>query len=405
MTSNIQRIPLIDTIRGIALFGILVFNIQTYALFTFLTPEHVYMLQLDKPDSYAPLQFIFHTLVNGQFYTIYSFLFGLGFYMMKEKNDQLGLNSNKLFKHRLWILLIFGLIHGLIFWFGDILHKYAILGFTLLYFNKKSIKTLFKWIAGLMIFSVVLKITTTILMQDSNAPNPQEIDPIIKEVMNTWQHGSFMEVVSLQKLGVAMLWFISIINGLSAATSILIMFIVGLIAGKINFFNRIPELKGKLLKFLSIFLPISLLLKAFSALDIFNLQIFSNVPPIIRDLVFSVTNFISVPVLAVCYLIVLSLALHKNSSTFFKWIANAGKLGLTNYLMQTIICMFLFYGYGFGLSGKLTLFETFLCVIPIYIFQLIFSSIWIKYYKTGPVETLWRRLSGMSKESKKTKSI
>lgn len=394
MTFYSQRIPVIDIIRGIALFGILVFNIQTYALFSFLNPQQVYQLQLDTPASYAPLQYVFQILINGQFYTIYSFLFGFGFYMLKHKNEQLGLDSNRIFKRRLWVLLIIGLIHGLIFWFGDILHKYAILGFTLLYFNKKSIKTLLKWMAGLMTFSIILRIVTSIFSIDSSNTYSHEIDPVIMEVINTWQHGTFMEVVSLQKLGVAMVWFMSVSNGLTAIIHILIMFIIGLIAGKSNFFLRIAKLKPQLLKILAICLPISLLLKAFSALGILPLQIFNTISPSIKDLFFSISSFIATPLLTVCYLIFLSITLYNNGSIFFKWIANTGKLGITNYLMQTIICMVLFYGYGLGLSGKLTLIETFICVIPIYVFQVIFSNIWLKYYKTGPIENLWRKLSG-----------
>lgn len=391
MTHTSQRIQVIDAIRGIALFGILVFNIQTYALFAFLEPSQVYQLQLDQPQSYAPLQFVFHVLVNAQFYTIYSFLFGLGFYMLTQKNEQLGLNSTKIFKSRLWILLLLGLIHGLIFWFGDILHKYALFGFTLLYFNKKSTKTLYQWMAGIMLFSAVLR-TVIIFLTPPNTDS-QEISPVIMQVLNTWQHGSFAAVVGMQKLGVAMLWFMGLKNGLSGIAHYLVMFILGLIAGKSNFFLRIPALKQKMLKMAFFVFPLALLLKVFANLNILGIQVLEGLPEPWQESIISLANFIAVPFLAVCYLIFLSVFLFENTSIIFKWISNAGKIGLTNYLMQTVLCMILFYGYALGFSGKLTLLETFFWVIPIYCFQLLFSTIWLRYYKTGPVENLWRKLS------------
>jgi len=391
-TTNSSRIQTIDQIRGIALLGILIFNIQTYTFFAFLRPEQVYDLGLDQPEPYAPLQFLTHLLVKGQFYTIYSFLFGLGFFLMWQKNNKAGLNADKLFQRRLWSLLLIALIHALVFWFGDVLHKYALLGFSLIYFNKKSVSYLIKWIVGLLVLMIfiqlVLAFCLPVTLQSIEA-NQQQFDKVIMQVLDTWKNGTILEVMSLQKLGVAMTWVKTISSGLIGFIHFEIMFLLGLIAGKANVFLRIQELRVKLIKWALILLPIALVLKAISCLDIFQIQLFPN-QPTWEIFIRNTCEGIGTLCLAFVYLSLLTVILNNKTTRLQTWIGNTGRLGLTNYLAQTLICMLLFYGYGLGLGGKLTLLQSFVMAVLIYIFQIIYSNIWLKYATIGPMEKLWR---------------
>jgi uncharacterized protein len=79
-------------------------------------------------------------------------------------------------------------------------------------------------------------------------------------------------------------------------------------------------------------------------------------------------------------------------------LAAVGKMALTNYLMHSVICMFVFTGVGFGLFGQLERFELLYVVLVIWVFQLIVSPIWLTYYQFGPMEWLWRSLSYMKKQ-------
>ena len=397
------RILTVDFIRGISLLGILLINIQTYSLFFLLRPEQVYALELDHPSTYAPLQFLIQLLVKGQFYTCYSFLFGLSFYLRMQKNDLLGQDGNRQFKQRLWVLLLFGVLHGFIFWFGDILHKYALLGFTLLYFYPKSVPTLFRWIMGLAGWVILFQVAKALffpITPEALVASQSETDEIIMQVVNTWQQGSILEVLNLQKLGVAMLWWMAAQNGMAGFVHYEIMFLLGLIAGKINLFHQVLTLKPQLLKIaLSLLLP-ALLLKALAAIPVFQGHLLPAEWLAYEKAALAIAEFAGTPLLTVVYLVGLTLAFQTKPNLIFNWISNTGRFGLSNYLAQTLICMVLFYPYGWGLSGQVTLAESLGLAVLIYSFQVLCSNIWLHYYGIGPMERLWCQLTNSRKPTK-----
>ncbi|CAG4994007.1 hypothetical protein DYBT9275_01287 [Dyadobacter sp. CECT 9275] len=390
------RFASLDMIRGIAVLGILVINIQTYTLFAFLQPEQVYDLRLDIPEAYLPVEFLIRLLFKGQFYTLYSFLFGLGFYLMFKKNEQAGLDAAALFRRRLWILLCLGLIHALVFWFGDVLHKYALLGFTLLYFNRKSIPSLIRWIGILAAFFIVLQVVKILFFPvsaESAAANKVATEEVIMQVIHTWRKGSLTEVMTMQKLGVVMLYAMSAQNGFMNIIHYEMMFLLGLIAGKMRYFYRIETLRAKALMIAWSILPVALLLKFISCLPLLAGEPFSENLRAGESLIISVSEFLGIASLTFVYLTFLSVTLRERPSGILLWIAHAGRLGLTNYIMQTFICMMVFYGYAGGMAGRLTLAGSFVPVALIYAFQLWFSSVWLRYHTLGPMENLWRVLT------------
>ncbi|SEL28331.1 DUF418 domain-containing protein [Parapedobacter koreensis] len=392
MNHILNRLQIVDMIRGLALLGILIFNIQTYALFAFLRPEQVYVLGLDAPSTYLPVQLLIQLFVRGQFYTLYSFLFGFGFYMIMNRNLARGWEGQRIFRRRMWILLLFGVIHATVFWFGDILHKYAILGFTLPYFYAKSPRQIINWIGGIAGATILISIVRTVLF-GSNEGNSQEMDAVIDQVVQTWQHGSFFDVLNMQKLGVAMLWFMDAQHGFTGLAHYEIMFLLGLLAGKGEVFLRIPELKGILRTWTFRLLLVAFLFKLVASAEVLRLHWLPDSLHHYETLIYSLSRFIGTPLLTIGYLMLFILLAGNSSSALARWIANAGRLGLTNYLMQTLLCMLLFYGYGVGLSGSLTLLEAVGVAFLIYIFQLVYSTIWLRYYEMGPMEGLWRRLT------------
>ena len=391
-----DRLPVLDFIRGLALLGILLINIQTYSLFAFFKPNQVYALGLDQPFTYAPLQFFIHTFVRGQFYTIYSFLFGLGFYLMWARNSQAGLPANHLFKRRLWSLLVIGLVHAFVFWFGDILHKYALLGFTLIYFNNKSVSVLLKWIVGLVLAGILLQIVLIAgfpATQAEIAHSEQQFNTVVMEVVNTWKHGTVGEVMNVQKLGVLMLNVMAVKSGMASYLHCEIMFLLGLTTGKLQLFYRLAEVKTQFLRTAFWVFPLGLLLKGIAGLSVIEVHLLPKSLVSYETLIISLADFVGSPLLTMVYLVELSLFFNRYPSRLTGWIANAGHLGLTNYLVQTLLCMGLFYGYGIGLCSRLTLLGSVGMAGVIYIFQVGYSTLWLKYYRQGPLEWMWRKLT------------
>jgi len=137
-----ERIQILDILRGFAVFGILAINIGGFASPAFypgyLPPEY-----LPWYDQLAEMLMLF--FAEGKFYTIFSFLFGLGFSVQLARAEAKGRDVRSFYPRRLWVLLGLGLLHTVLFWIGDILRHYALLGFALLAFRNRSNRTLAIW--------------------------------------------------------------------------------------------------------------------------------------------------------------------------------------------------------------------------------------------------------------------
>ena len=151
-TRPAERINEIDIIRGLALFGILMVNMSFYKYPVFFERS---------PSGYPEgiewfSAWFIQILFTSKFYAIFSFLFGLGFFIFMERTLAKGLELVPFYRRRLFALLAFGFIHLVIIWTGDILFTYALVGFILLGFRKMPLKSIRKWIIGLFIIALAL---------------------------------------------------------------------------------------------------------------------------------------------------------------------------------------------------------------------------------------------------------
>jgi uncharacterized protein len=387
-----QRIPLLDAMRAICLLGILLVNIQTYTLFEFISTKEAAALQWDDLSTLLPEKFLLDIFVKGQFYTIYSFLFGLGFYLMLEKNTRLELNGNKLYIRRLTIMFFFGVIHSAL-WMGDVLHVYAILAIPLIYFQKKKTTVIFRWAAGIFLCGILLDVFRTFFFSPLPPHSKALFSKDTLHMINTFQQGPFTEILKIQYDKLLESSIAITRSTMTGYEHIIILFLLGLIAGKTRFFHRITELQPAIKRAILVLLPFALALKVIACLPILNVHFLSPEQAVYEKLFIKMIRFTGILLMAFAYIGIITLILHKSSSRIAFWLGNAGRLGLTNYLMQTIICMLLFYPFGLKLTGKLTLLQSLLLAVSIFIVQIICSNIWLRYYDIGPMEAIWRRFT------------
>src|SRR5262245_2916003 len=148
-----ERVAVLDVLRGAALFGIIAANMRG-----FMGPLSGYMdhtLMWTDPANRAA-QALVDVLISGKFITLFSFMFGIGFAIQMDRAEARGLASRVFYLRRLGVLLLFGLIHLVLIWWGDILTAYALMGFLLLLFRNRSQKAILRWAVGLYMYPIVL---------------------------------------------------------------------------------------------------------------------------------------------------------------------------------------------------------------------------------------------------------
>ncbi|MDY0394623.1 DUF418 domain-containing protein [Virgibacillus halophilus] len=192
-----ERIISLDIIRGFALSGILLVNMPL-----FQTPlvNELYMLSpaLTPVDQF--LRMLLDIFVEAKFFTIFSFLFGIGFYIFMKRAEEKTGRFYLLYTRRLIALAIFGLLHLIFLWYGDILLRYALSGFLLIFFYRSKEKTILK---GLLAIAIILICLLSINIFSSPESLETQINNLqaegkvkAEEAIHIYQNGSYAEWLS-----------------------------------------------------------------------------------------------------------------------------------------------------------------------------------------------------------------
>jgi len=386
-----ERIEVLDVLRGLAICGILIGNMQWFSGYG-ITPPSV---AAQWPIADQVTHFLVHFFVEGKFYSIFSFLFGFGFALQIARAEERGDTKATLFKRRLFWLLVIGLLHAYLLWAGDILSIYALMGFVLLLFRKKPTGSLLKW-AGILIIVPVVSYVILFFLFISFAPpdtaqsvQNMQVEQWEREIRNIPQSGYF-EILS----GFNRQYIVGRYLGLffqMRLPKILAMFLIGFYAYRKGIFQNLDANRDLIKRVLVWGLVAGLICNAVMAMVA---RSEADMPPSAMGIVGVVAYAFGVPAMALFFTALIATMWQKNAwHKILGILAPIGRTALTNYLMQTVICVLIFYGYGLGQYGKVRPLSATLFAFAIFLFQFVFSSLWLKYFGYGPMEWLWRQLT------------
>lgn len=408
-----ERIESLDVMRGIVLCGILLMNINGFGLAeAYFDPTVSGGFTGLNKYTWITTNLFFEGTMRG----LFSLLFGVGMFIFLDRLEKkgAGIKAADIFFRRLLWLLVFGIIHGYLFlWPGEILFDYAIMGFLVYSFRHTAPKKLF--IMAVLLFTIggvwnyfdyrhAAKLTEDLTTIESYKAEKKELTKELEGSQKEWEKIQekrspefIQETNEANRKGyLEVLAFLAPVNMnfemymfyRHNAWDILSMMLVGIGLFKLQFLSAQKSSR----------VYWAMVLGGYGIGLTVNYVELKN----ILDANFSFLSFAESNVsydlgrLSVSMGHVGLIMLFCKSTTFIwlkKSIAAVGKMALTNYFMHSVICIFVFTGVGFGLFGKLQRYELLYVVFATWVFQLILSPIWLKYYEYGPLEWIWRNLS------------
>lgn len=386
-----ERYVIPDALRGFALLGICLANYSEFSLYSFLPREATdtfYTAPTDKVVRF--LQYVF---VDGKFYTLFSLLFGIGFSIILTNAARKGIGALALFYRRTVILFFIGLFHLLCLWAGDILILYAALGMLLPLFRKASNGTLLVFALVLLLLPIVIDGCIVLFGWQLSAPVVRATEHFHQKFGITpanfpvWlaESQSYVDVLRFNLAG-SFIRMQEFIEG-NRAFKVLGLFLLGLYIGRNRLYARLPENKKLLKQVVTYGTLLGLPTSIIYGYEAVNGHPFGLVGH-------SVIYLLSVVPLGFAYAAAICLFYLKNSErkVFTLWAA-PGRMALTNYLMQSVLGMFLFYGIGLEWGARTGLVYVELIAIAIFALQMWYSYYWLRAMQYGPFEWVWRMLT------------
>ncbi len=388
--SSKARHDVLDGLRGFALFGICLANVPFFAGWIFLDSQtKASIFGAGLYDAFLLF------LIDGRFYTIFSFLFGIGFALQLSKMEQSSLASARYrYLRRITILLLIGLFHSFFIWIGDILTLYAVLGFALFAIHKLSDRAILT-LAGLLLLLPIpgyLIFWSLGISPDLGfyavASRIAGGDGSLGAFFGAWiegmtTHDLLTFVQRNLEIGVGKFGYYF---DTWRFPKVFAVMLIGLWAGRKLVAGELLENTRRIKTVCIVGLPIGLVSSVFYT----HLEGLNSFSPYSSEGFWSVVAYLLAVFPAGFGYIAGFTLLWMYLPSVLNVFAASGRMALTNYLTQTLLCIIIFYGIGFGLGtrgGPISFVAISLSIVSI---QTLLSNLWLRHFEFGPMEWLWR---------------
>lgn len=377
------RTPALDLLRGIAVLGILLVNIYSFAL-----PEAVRIEPLLLPDYNAREQFLWYLIyffADGKFIALLSLAFGASLWLFAVDKSSLSLASlDQLQRRRSLSLLMLGTAHAYLLWDGDVLVTYALFSFLVWRWRVWSDNRLIS--AALCIFALQALLYGSFFLMPadfwqgiSTMFDEQALQEEVAHYQQGWWQQTPQRISNAFEMQLA-----TVFGGWFPAS----MMLIGVVLARRGVFSGSALVPPANLWWISLgAVSLMLLVMLLNSIQGFASQ-------------FALTlgmqlQMLASGLMAITYALwICRWAQQGNHSRVGAWIRAAlvavGRMALTIYLMQTLLFTGLFYGYGLGWFGQWSLSQLLLLILAVWLCQMVFAFYWLRYFNFGPLEAFWR---------------
>ncbi|QNK68258.1 DUF418 domain-containing protein [Variovorax sp. PAMC26660] len=379
-----ERQTLVDALRGFALMGILVVNIANFA-------SAYYGVGVPDPMAQSVVQraalFVRTFLFETKFYLLFSFLFGYSFTLQMQSAERDGKPFVPRLLRRLLGLWTLGLLHAVLLYHGDILTTYAVLGGVLLVLRRRGDVFLTRCAIGLVLMTSLLWAALGYLLTFANVP--ADTGGAFTEAASAMAayRGTPATVIAQHLRELPQVF---VVVALAQAPNALAMFFMGFIAGRRRLFANVAAHRALFRRLLIWGLVVGVPGAVFYALPSVRLN------DSVREIYALSLGLLTAPFMTAAYAAGLMLLFQtRRGKVLAELLAPAGRMALSNYLLQSLVCAWIFLAYGLRLMGTVGPLATFVFAFAIFAAQLVLSRWWLRRFAYGPVEWLLRAITNL----------
>lgn len=367
-----SRIDLLDALRGYALMGLFLIHMVEYYEIYWLNPiPH-------------PLNDALFAVFGGKAFAIFAFLFGVSFFILLNNQHERGVDFRGRFVWRLGLLLGLGYAHSLLYG-GDILQILALCGVSLVpLWRAPHMLVLSLSVFFLLQGPLWLSWLWSLFSPAAAAPQASELDP----VLTVYAQGSFTQLITTNAImGNERKWAFMLESG--RLWTVLGMSLLGFLLARLRVFADYAQRRRQF--------SISLLFCVFAAAICYWWQFYIKTQAQAHGVsnIASAYFNLAVTLGSICIFVLLY---RSPVHTILRYLAAPGRMTLTIYLAQSLICVPIFYGFGLAAWTSLGQVNSFLLGVVLWLIQIVLASLWFKHYRYGPMEWLWRACTYMRRD-------